>query len=146
MPISPTLKLRAKRNKVRITFENGFGQRKQRKATAVKKEVVKKEKKSPKKKVVQMYRIPAYRGGGLTKCKTLSQDPKTGKCISPDSKIYKDNVARGRSRLNMMKGAAGLLGAGAMARQLYKGHKERQRLENRQAFREMGLLDQQFYV
>jgi len=143
MPISPTLKLRAKRNKVRITFENGFGQRKQRKTTAVKKEVVKKEKKSPKKKTVQMYQRPAYMGGGITKCRSLFHDPKTGKCISPDSKIYKDSVARGRSRLNMMKGAAGLLGAGAVARQVYRGHKERQRLENRQAFREMGLLDSQ---
>jgi len=45
MPISPSLKEHAKRNKVRITFDNAFGQRKQRKPNAIKKEIIKKQKK-----------------------------------------------------------------------------------------------------
>ena len=123
MPISPTLKLRAKRNKVRITFDNGFGKRKERASTAVKKEIKKKEKKSPRKKTVKMYKIPGYMGGGTTKCKSLFIDPATGKCISSDSKIYKDNVARGKRRLIMAHRGflmtGGLMGGLAGARFAY---------------------------
>ena len=42
MPISQSLKTRAKRNKVRITFDNAFGQREVRSSTDVTKEIIKK--------------------------------------------------------------------------------------------------------
>ena len=86
MPISQSLKTRAKRNKVRITFDNAFGQREVRSSTDVTKEIIKKNTspaKSPRKSPAKSPTKSPTKSPAKSPTKSPTKSPRKSPTKSP---------------------------------------------------------------